>query len=52
LRIATGFPAREELQALIDAIPVAWPDLGDRVERTFADLPEKTKAYFRRRGLF
>lgn len=38
LRIAAGFPARDELQALIDAIPVAWPDLGDRIAAAFDGL--------------
>jgi hypothetical protein len=52
LRIADAFPAKAELQALIDAIPTAWPDLGDRIEAAFAAVPEKTKTYFRRRGLW
>ncbi len=52
LRIADTFPAEDELQALIDAIPAAWPDLGDRIEAAFAAVPEKTKTYFRRRGLW
>ena len=52
LRIADAFPAREELQALIDAVPVAWADLGDRLERAFDHIPEKTKVYFRRRWLW
>jgi hypothetical protein len=37
---------------LIDAIPAAWPDLGGRIEAAFAAVPEKTKTYFRRRGLW
>jgi len=52
LRIPEAFAAREELQALIDAIPIAWPDLGDRVSAAFDGLPEKTKVYFERRGLW
>jgi len=52
LRIADAFAAKDELQALIDSIPAAWPDLGDRVETAFAAVPEKTKTYFRRRGLW
>ena len=51
LRIADAFPAKDELQALVDAVPVAWPDLGDRVKLAFDGIPEKTKVYFRRRGL-
>lgn len=52
LRIAEAFPARDELQALIDAVPAAWPDLGRRIRATFEnDIPEKTKVYFRNRGL-
>ena len=51
LRIADAFPAREELQALIDAVPAVWPDLGERIDLAFQSVPEKTKVYFRRRGL-
>jgi len=52
LRIADAFLARDELQALIDAIPTAWPDLGDRIDAAFAAIPDETKTYFRRRGLW
>jgi len=51
LRIAETFPAREELQALIDAAIQVWPDIGDRVRLAFRGLPNKTKVYFERRGL-
>lgn len=51
LRIADDFPAREQLQALIDAVPAVWPDLGERMDLAFQSVPEKTKVYFRRRGL-
>lgn len=52
LRLAETCPAREELQALIEAAIVAWPDLGERVEAEFNAPPAKTKEYFRRRGLW
>jgi hypothetical protein len=52
LRLADTCPAREDLQALIEAAVRAWPDLGERVEAEFAALPGKTKEYFRRRGLW
>jgi hypothetical protein len=52
LRLADTCPAREELEALIAAAIVAWPDLGERVEAEFNALPAKTKEYFRRRGLW
>jgi hypothetical protein len=52
LSISEEFGARDELQAVIDAAVVAWPDLGERVEAEFQALPAKTKEYFRRRGLW
>ena len=52
LSLSDTCPAREELQALIDTVPIAWPDLGDRVQAAMDGLPDKTKEYFRRRGLF
>ena len=51
LSLANTCAARYELRALIEAIPVAWPDLGDRIEAAFAGMPDKTKVYFRARGL-
>jgi len=51
LRIAEEFAARDGLQAVIDAMVVAWPDVGERVEAEFDALPAKMKEYFRRRGL-
>lgn len=38
LSLAETCPAREELQALIDAVPVAWTDLGDRIDAAFAGI--------------
>jgi len=52
LRLAAGFHARDELEAVIDAAAIAWPDLGARVRAAFDNgIPPKTKAYFRKRGL-
>ena len=51
LSLADTCPAREELQALIDAVPIAWPDLGERVQAAMDGIPAKTKEYFRRRNL-
>jgi hypothetical protein len=33
-------PGREELQALIDAVPVAWPDIGASLTKAFNGLPQ------------
>jgi len=52
LSLADTCPAREELQALIDAVPIAWPDLGERVQAAMDGIPDKTKEYFRRRALW
>jgi hypothetical protein len=52
LRISDDFPAKDELQALIDAALVAWPDLAERIDAEFNAIPAKTKEYFRRRGLW
>jgi hypothetical protein len=46
LGIADAFPAKDELQALIDAIPAAWTDLGDRIEAAFAVMPERPRRIF------
>ena len=50
LSLSDTCPAREELQALIDAVPIVWPDLGERVQAEMNGIPDKTKEYFRRRG--
>ena len=52
LSLAKTCPARDELQALIDAAIEVWPDIGDRVRLAFKGLPDKTKVYFRKRGLW
>lgn len=52
LRIAEAFLAKRELQALIDAIPSAWQDPGDRTEAAFATIPARPRRTSTGRGLW
>jgi hypothetical protein len=51
LEVASSFPARDELIAMLAACADAWPDLAERVSLSLSALHAKTREHLRRRGL-